>query len=110
MFIPFIDKCVNELTAIGLSNLFKNAIKQAYISASTELCKEFKINLHQARLLSHSLGRAFNVPLETVLQNGHWAHHSTFTDFYLRSMSVFVDDLYSLGPLVVSGQAVNTCL
>ena len=66
LFLPFNEHSVNELSAPGLANIFKGAIKQAYISANTDLCQEFKINIHQASLLSLSLGRAFNVPLEVL--------------------------------------------
>ena len=31
-----------------------------------------------------------------------WRGQTTFTDFYLRTLASFSDDLYSLGPVVVA--------
>ncbi len=107
LLLPFKPEILTELSASGLNNLFCKAIQTAYNCIPEESSRIHKVNIHQARLLSHSLKAMCGVSLENILRSGHWTTPSTFTTFYLRSLRVIKGDLYTLGPLSVAGEQVT---
>jgi hypothetical protein len=45
--------------------------------------------------------------IEDILQSGSWKRHTTFTDFYLKDLSVLEgEDLIRLGPIVAAKKIV----
>jgi integrase len=107
LFLPVNLSNHNELTANGLSKMFVLAVKSCYDYIDSSLVDQFTINIHQARLLAHSLAKAGYVSLESIMQNGHWKNHTTFSSFYLKSLAVFSQNLHSLGPVVAAGSVVQ---
>ena len=110
LLLPYNISLKNELSPQGLNFIFKKAILLAYSHLDRGTAREFKINLHQARLLSHSLAIASNVSLEQVLRSGHWAAQNTFTSFYFRSLAVVSDELYRLGPIAAAQSRTHPSL
>jgi hypothetical protein len=106
LFLPIKISNHNELSANGLSHIFVAAVKACYDFIDPSLVQEFTITIHQARLLAHSLAKAGNVSLESILQSGHWKNHTTFSSYYLKSLVVFADNLHSLGPVSAAGSVV----
>ena len=106
LLLPANLENLNELTPQGLSLIFKRAISAVYSTIDSPTVQGFKVNIHQARLLSHSLAAASNVSLDSILSSGHWASHNTFTSHYLKSLAVYSDELYKLGPLPAAQQTV----
>lgn len=102
LFIPHSATSVAELSAAALSSYIKSAVVTAYQNVQPELHEQFKVNAHQIRLLSASIAKASNVSLDIILRSGQWQSSSTFTDFYLRSLAVHSDSLFSLGPIAVA--------
>jgi integrase len=107
LFLPLGDNIRSELTSNGLKNLLLTAIQEAYKAVDPNLARNFDLRLHDFRMLSHSLASASGVSLETILASGRWKRRSTFTDFYLRSLAIYADNLFSLGPIAVAGTVVR---
>ena len=40
--------------------------------------------------------------MEQILQGGTWRCHNTFTDFYLKDLSLYSSDLIQLVPIVAA--------
>ena len=40
--------------------------------------------------------------VEQILRAGTWRCHNTFTDFYLKDLSLYSADLIQLGPVVAA--------
>ncbi len=66
-----------------------------------------KINAHEVRAMSTSWAFFNHASLTNIMDAACWKSHSTFSKFYLRSMSVQSHDLYKLGPLVAASQIVK---
>ena len=108
LFLPVKLDNHAELAANGLSAIFKNAVKACYDFIDPSLVDEFTITLHQSRLLAHSLAKAGNVSLEAILQSGHWKDPTTFSQYYLKSLLVYGENLRCLGPLAARRQHCTT--
>jgi hypothetical protein len=108
LLLPFNLDNVNELSPAGLSRMFVKTVQTCYEFIDPSLVDDFNIHIHQARLLSHSLAKAASVPLERILQSGHWKNQSTFAEFYLKSLVIFSDNLHSLGPIAAAGNVVQS--
>ena len=68
--------------------------------------KLMKVTAHEVRALSSSWAYLNAVSLDDVMRAAYWHSESTFSSFYLRSLSSQVNELRSLGPLVAA-QAVT---
>ena len=66
---------------------------------------KFQVKAHDVRALASSWVLFNNASLNEVLSAGFWRGESSFLS-HLRSMSVQVDNLFSLGP-IVSAERVN---
>ena len=75
-------------------------VKQAYVSRDLPIPDH--ITAHEVRALSASWAYTSHIALEDVLSACSWRSAGVFQNNYLRDMSLFADDLYSLGPLVVA--------
>jgi len=106
LFLP-LDENKADLSAHGHKSQLIAAIKEAYAAMDLRLAEEFSLRMHDTRMLAFSLASASGVSLESILTSGSWKSHTTFTNTYLRSMAVYADSLYSLGPLSLPGSVVQ---
>lgn len=107
LFIPFRPTPVLT-SGTMLSSWICAVVQRAYatgLDAAGEPCRA--IRAHEVRALSTSWAIANRVPLDDVLRAASWRSHTTFTASYLRDLCHQTDDLYSLGPLVVSQTVVR---
>ncbi len=70
--------------------------------------KKLCLKAHEVRAVAASTAFKFNCSVQSIMDAACWRSHMTFTSFYLKEDSVIMDDLYSLGPIVVSQQVVGT--
>ena len=105
LFLPLIGR--NDISAASISRWISNTIKLAYIGLSSRDLSFLRIRPHEVRALSTSWAFSNNIPLEEILRAATWKTQSTFSSFYLRSMSGQTENLYSLGPLVASQRVVR---
>jgi hypothetical protein len=102
LFIPHSSTLVSELSGASLALYIKAAVSTAYQHVDADLQKQFRVNPHQLHLLSASIAKASNGPVEDILKSGYRQSHSTFTEFYLRCPAVHSDSLFS--QIKVSGR------
>ena len=105
LFIPL--RGTKDISAASISRWIAETIKHAYSSISLSDRELLQVRPHELRALSASWAFVNHAPLEDILQAASWKSHSTFSSFYLRSLSQFSDDLYSLGPLVASQRVIS---
>ena len=53
-----------------------------------------KVSAHEVRALSASTSMFRGMMVDSVLQSCTWKSRNTFSDFYLRDMCSFIDDIY----------------
>ena len=105
LFLPLGDSKGN-LSAHSHKVQIITTIEEAYAAMDMRLAEDFKLRMHDLRMLSFSLASASGVTLDTILTAGRWKSRSTFTHYYLRSMAVYADSLFSLGPVSLPGAVV----
>jgi hypothetical protein len=99
-----------DISANTISRWLVSAIRAAYEAAGSqfELLQIHGIRAHDVRAMSASLAFMRSVALEDIFQATSWRCHTTFTDFYLRDLSLQSDQLFKLGPLVVAQSVVQS--
>ena len=78
----------------------------AYSEVPDQSMRLFKVRAHEVRALSASWALFNGVPFEDIMTAAFWRGHTTFTDYYLRTLSQHSDGLYSLGPIVAAQSVV----
>ena len=106
LFLP-LDETKVDLSAHGHKSQLIAAIQEAYSAMDLRLPEEFRLRMHDTRMLSFSLAGASGVSLDTILSAGSWKSHTAFTTCYLRSMAIYAENLYSLGPVSLPGAVVQ---
>jgi hypothetical protein len=105
LFIPC--RGDRDLAKATLSRWIILAIRRAYRSVSSNDCTRLKVKAHEVRAVSASWAFANRVSLDQVMATASWRSHSTFSNFYLRSLASQSSDIYSLGPLVAAGRVIG---
>ena len=77
-------------------------IKLAYRKVTRRDISFLKIKAHEVRAVSSSWAFFDKVPLNEILKAAVWNQSSTFAKFYLRGMSQQLENLHTLGPIVVA--------
>ena len=101
LFLP-VRAGKRDISAQTISKWLVSTIKAAYVTASQEDVQLHKVRAHDIRALSASWATFSGVPVDEVMSAASWRSHTTFTDFYLRSLTQHAEGLYALGPIVVS--------
>lgn len=91
-----------------ISQWIVDCITTCYENASNSSCQNLKLNAHEVRAMAHSFAYFNNVSLSEVLEGARWKCASTFSNHYLRDMSVSTDGISKLGPIVVALRVFNT--
>ncbi|XP_069114520.1 uncharacterized protein [Argopecten irradians] len=81
-------------------------IKIAYELSNDLSRAKCKVRAHEVRALAASLALLNGSSFQDIMSAAFWRGQSTFTDFYLRSLSSHSEGLFSLGP-VVAAQSVT---
>ena len=108
LFIPLKGK--GDITAASISRWIASVVRKAYSALGNIDPETFRINAHELRALSTSWAYVNHTPLDDILKAAFWRNSSTFSSFYLRTLSLQKDDLYMLGPLVASQTIITPCL
>jgi len=106
LFLPI--KGTGDISAASISRWIASVIRKAYAALSERDLTSLKIRPHELRALSTSWAFVNHTPLDDILKAAFWKNSSTFSSFYLRSLSLQKDNLFSLGPLVASQKIVKS--
>lgn len=110
LFLPYkVGQGDNQLKLNSVSRWIKSAIKQAYSSAGNSCFIQglVGISAHEVRAVAASWAVFNNAPMEDILKAAYWNNESTFTNFYLRNMAGFSEQIHRLGPLSVAQTTVR---
>ena len=106
MFLP-IKAGHENISAESVSRWIVEVVKTAYDSASDQTKALFKVKAHEVRALSSSWALTHGVAFESIMSAAFWHGQNTFADFYLRTLATQLDQLYSLGPIVVAQNIIR---
>ncbi len=90
-----------------LSGWIKRIIAQAYEVEESNKGPLLKRATHEIRAQAASYSLYANVSLENIMRQCRWAHHTTFTKFYLREIAGQQGELLVLPPVMSAGTVVN---
>jgi hypothetical protein len=105
LFIPLVGS--KDLQPSTLTAWVRRLIIAAYEFAhkDKETANLFRA-AHECRALASTWAALHNVSLDDIMSTAQWSSHTTFTNHYLKEMSLEQDGLLSLGPIVVAGAVV----
>ena len=110
LFLSLNPKHQEEISTNTISRWLREAIKLTYqFQAPSELEQLYFTSAHEVRAIAASLPVYRNVAIRDILKSVYWRNHNTFTDFYLRDMSLTSKTLGSKdGCLIIAaGQEIS---
>ena len=102
LFISYKPAKSDEIKRATISSWIVKLIRLAYESEGSDpRTRELhKVSAHEVRALSASTSVFRGMTLDTVLQSCTWRSRNTFSDFYLRDMCSFLDDIFVMSSSV----------
>ncbi len=104
-FLILLTGSKRDVSKVTLSNWVKEVIKPAHSKATDEDTHLDKVSTHELRALSTSILFNHTHSLQAVMGAACWTNHNTFSQFYLRDITLTNDKIMSLGS-IVAGQSV----
>ena len=87
-----------------ISSWLKETIIKTYETMSGEEQRLTGVKAHQVRGMAASWALYCNTSMESIMQACTWKAHNTFTQYYLKDLSLIRDEMYQLGPVVAAQQ------
>ena len=106
LFISFKKGFDKDVCKNTISSWLKKTVAAAYEYSEEEDLQLGRVRAHDIRDLSASCAFLRNVSMEDILAAGSWKSHSTFTNYYLKDLTLISGGLLKLGPLVASQRQV----
>ena len=102
LFISYKPSMATEIKKATISAWIVKLIRLAYSTEGEDprALELHKISAHEVRALSPSCSIFRSMSVDTVLQSCTWKSRNTLSDFYLRDMCTFVDDVYVMSSSV----------
>ena len=107
LFISFRPNFDKDICKNTFSSWIRSTIQHAYNNVSKHTISVSNARPHEVRALAASVAWKANVNLSDILAACSWKHHTTFTQFYLRDISMIQDDIHFLGPIVAAQHIVQ---
>ena len=108
LFIAYKKGYKEEIHMNTISSWIKKTILLAYENAGTEDHQITGVKAHQVRSLAASWALHTNGSLADIMSSCTWKSHNTFSEFYLKDMSLIRDEMYHLGPIVAASHISQT--
>ena len=106
LFISYQKGRKTEICRNTISSWIKNLLLHCYKNPQEDAVRLSGLGSHEIRRIASTLVFIGNTCIEDVLQAGSWKVHSTFTDFYLKDLTVLDGSkMRKIGP-IVAGQKV----
>ena len=96
LFVSFKPGHKLDIVPSTISGWIRKTILQCYTNSPTNLRDSHKVKAHHVRSMAASLAFHRQASIEQILRAG------TFTDFYLKDLSLCSADLIHLGPVVAA--------
>ena len=107
LFVSYKPGFNQDIRSPTISFWLKKLIRLCYDIAPKVQPGPLSVRAHDIRALSSSLAFLAKVPIEKVMEACTWRCHNTFTNFYLRDLTLHHEDLLRLGPLVAGQQVIQ---
>ena len=85
-----------------ISKWIRERFLECYTNFHTPLLESHKVKAHQVRAMAALLTFHRQASTEQILRACTWRCHNTFTDFYLKDLSLCSGDLIQLRPVVAA--------
>ena len=108
LFVSFKPGHKRDIVPSTISGWIRNTILECYTNSPTCFLESHKVKAHQARSLATSLAFHRQASMEQILRAGTWCCHNTFTDFYLKDLSLYSADLIQIGLVVAAESILHT--
>jgi len=107
LFISYRPEFSKDIHKNTISGWIRKLITYCYQNASEDTLQLAGTSTHAIRGMAASLAFRGGADLEEVLRACSWQSQTTFTDFYLKDVSVVQGDMSRLGPLAVAQHIVK---
>ena len=96
LFISYKPSKSDEIKRATISSWICKLIRLAYESEGSDprALELHKVSAHEVRALSASASVFRGMTVDSVMQSCTWKSRNTFSDFYLRDMCSYIDDIY----------------
>ena len=105
LFVSFKPGHKRNIVPSTISRWIRETILEYYTNSTTPLLESHKVKAHQVRSMAASLAS-----MEQILRADTWRCHNTFTDCYLKDLSLYSADLIQLGPVVAAESILHQTL
>jgi len=102
LFISHRPEHKGDIHRNTVSGWIRKLLTYIYKNAKDDTLRLAGTSTHAIRGMAATLAYRGGVDLEEVLRACSWSSQTTFTDFYLKDVSVVQDNLSALGPLAVA--------
>ena len=93
LFVSFKPGHKQDIVSSTISGWIRERFLECYTNFHTPLLESHKVKAHQVRSMATSLAFHRQASMEQILRTGTWRCHSTFTDFYIKDLSLYSADL-----------------
>ena len=91
-----------DIVPSTISGWIQKTILDWYTNSPTPLLESHKGKSQQVRSMAASPAFHRQSCMEQIMRAGTWRCHKTFTDFYLKDLSLYSANLIQLGPVVAA--------
>ena len=102
LFVSFKPGHKQDIVPSTISGWIRKTILQCYTNFPSPLRDSHKVKAHLVRSMAASLAFHRQASMEQILRARTWRCHNTFTDFYLKDLSLCYGDLIQLRPVVAA--------
>ena len=104
LFIAFKKGYTKDICKSTVSSWLKKTIVLTHELASKDTCQLVGVKAHDVRAMASSWALQKSVSMDGILAACRWKNHSTFTQYYLKDLTVIREDMLQLGPIVAAQQ------
>ena len=102
LFVSFKPGHKQNIVPSTISKWIRERFLECYTKFHTPLLESHKVKAHQVRAMAALLTFHRQASMEQILRACTWRCHNTFTDFYLKDLSLCSGDLIQLRPVVAA--------
>ena len=106
LFISFKKGHTSDIRPATLSSWLKQTILLCYKQADQQALDLVQVKVHDIRAFAASKAFYGGVSVDQIMQACHWKAHNTFTNFYLKDLTLSDNNMY-LGPVVAAHHVLD---
>lgn len=107
LFISHRPEHKSDIHRNTLSGWIRKLLSYVYQHASEDTITLAGTSAHAIRGLAATLAYKGGTDVEELIRSCHWSNQTTFTEYYLKDISVIENGANKLGPIVAAQQVVH---